>query len=194
MQVHVVEVIGGPGGRVQQADWDWAAQSRHVRCGLDDIVHDDLSDRVLEGGDPGSWEAPVTDRDGRCGDDYESALFRLANCERTRRSLAPLECDLRLVSLGRRHSRDMRERRYFSHLSPEGATPFDRLESTGVAFSSAAENLALAPTVAHAHRGWMDSPGHRENLLSETSSYSGVGVVAGEQGFYFTALFMTPPR
>ncbi|TXD39448.1 hypothetical protein FRC98_03365 [Lujinxingia vulgaris] len=188
-----VEVEGGLGGAVADGDWEWAESSRHVRCGADDIRVDDLGVEVVEGGEVSSWSSVVADRGDRCGDDYETALFRLANCERRQRGISELTCDMRLVVLGRQHSADMRDRDYFSHISPRGQSPFDRMDAVGLSYRAAAENIGLAPTVAHAHRGWMDSQGHRENVLREEVTHYGVGVVASGKGYFKTALFIALP-
>ncbi|RVU48479.1 hypothetical protein EA187_03320 [Lujinxingia sediminis] len=188
-----VEVEGGLGGAVADGDWEWAKSSRHVRCGEADIRGDDLGANVVEGGDVANWSSVVAERGDRCGDDYETALFRLANCERRERGLSELTCDMRLVALGRQHSADMRDRDFFSHVNPRGQGPFDRMEAVGIAYRAAAENIGLAPTVAHAHRGWMDSAGHRQNVLHEGLTHYGVGVVASEQGYFKTALFIALP-
>ena len=188
-----VEVEGGLGATVAEGDWEWAKSSRHVRCGGDDIRIDDLGANVEEAQAVSSWSSVVADRGERCGDDYETALFRLANCERRARGLSELSCDMRLVALGRQHSADMRDRDYFSHVNPQGQGPFERMDAVGLAYRAAAENIGLAPTVAHAHRGWMDSDGHRQNVLREGLTHYGVGIVASERGYFKTALFMAQP-
>jgi uncharacterized protein YkwD len=70
-------------------------------------------------------------------------------------------------------------RGYFSHISPEGKSPFDRMKAGGVSFGSAGENLALAPTLELAHQGLMNSPGHRANILSPKYKTVGIGIING---------------
>ncbi len=65
------------------------------------------------------------------------------------------------------------------HIDPEGNSPFDRMRDGGVRFITAGENLALAQTVSIAHKGLMDSPGHRANILSPHYSPVGIGVAQG---------------
>jgi len=91
------------------------------------------------------------------------------------RDLPPFACDLRLVWLGRMHSLDMAARNYFAHDDPGGNTPFDRMESAGISYESAAENLAESPSPTEAHTGWMDSTTHREHVLGDTE-FAGVGI------------------
>ena len=123
----------------------------------------------------------------------ERQLVALANEERAARGLAPLELDPRLVPVARAHSTEMFRLRYFSHVSPETGSPFDRLSAAGIGYTRAGENLAYARSVATAHRGLMDSPGHRENILRPEFTRIGVGVIAaGAYGRMFTQLFLAP--
>jgi len=123
----------------------------------------------------------------------ERQLVELANEERASRGLGPLELDPRLVPVARAHSTEMFRLRYFSHLSPDRGSPFDRLAAAGIGYSRAGENLAYARSVATAHRGLMESAGHRENILRPEFTRIGVGVVAaGPYGRMFTQLFLTP--
>lgn len=184
----MVKVEGGLEGPATRGDWAEATGGRHVQCGLDDVTHDDIGDARDDGVPTRGWDRHQADGD-RCGDDFETMLFRLSNCEREARGLDPLACDLRLVWAGRAHSADMGERNYFSHVSPDGTNPVDRLEARGLEFRATGENIALAPTMAHGHSGWMNSRGHRDNVLSEHFTHGGIGVVKTEVGFFMTALF-----
>jgi uncharacterized protein YkwD len=84
----------------------------------------------------------------------------------------------------------MLQRGYFSHITPEGFSPFDRLKAGKVAFGSAGENLALAPTLALAHQGLMNSPPHRANILNPAYRTVGIGVLdAGPYGVMVTQNF-----
>ncbi|MDQ3389361.1 MAG: CAP domain-containing protein [Gemmatimonadota bacterium] len=87
------------------------------------------------------------------------------------------------------HSRDMRRRGYFSHTTPEGLSPFDRLSRAGIAFRSAGENIAEGATTAEkALSQWLGSPSHRAAI--EDCSYTHHG--AGREGVYWTHLFLRP--
>ena len=68
---------------------------------------------------------------------------------------------------------------YFSHVSPGGKGPFDRMRNDGVQFTNAGENIALAPTLDIAHSGLMHSPGHRANILRPEFGRLGIGIVDG---------------
>ncbi|HEV2248917.1 MAG TPA: CvpA family protein [Candidatus Limnocylindria bacterium] len=123
----------------------------------------------------------------------EDEMLRLLNAERTSRDLLPLALDPRLVPIARQHSEEMFRLKYFGHQSPVTGSPFDRLATAKISYSRAGENLAYAHSVAVAHRGLMDSEGHRENILRPEFTRIGIGVVAaGSYGRMFTQLFMTP--
>ncbi|NPV92868.1 MAG: hypothetical protein HPY50_19040 [Firmicutes bacterium] len=126
-------------------------------------------------------------------DSLEKQVFDLANAARAEHGLPPFKWDSRLAEVARQHSRDMRDQGFFSHNSPDGSPPFDRMNSAGLVFSAAAENIAVGyRTAEEAHEGWMNSPGHRANILGDCE-YLGVGVVyGGEYGVYYTQNFYTP--
>ena len=71
------------------------------------------------------------------------------------------------------------KRNYFSHYTPEGKSPFDRMDEAGIKYKAAGENLAYAPSVEVAHQGLIDSPGHRANILRPEFGHLGVGVIDG---------------
>jgi len=112
----------------------------------------------------------------------ESRLFALVNEERTKRGIPALTWAPNIVPVSRAHAKDMWERHYFSHYSPEGEDVGDRLEAGGVSYTFAGENLALAPTVQTAHTGLMNSDGHRANILEPSFKKVGVGVI--DNGIY----------
>jgi len=111
--------------------------------------------------------------------DLEKRMLDLVNQERVAAGLKPLAPDPELTEVARRHSADMFARGYFAHDTPEGASPFDRMRSAKVSFTTAGENLALAPTIPVAHSGLMNSPGHRANILRPEFGRVGIGVMDG---------------
>jgi uncharacterized protein YkwD len=120
----------------------------------------------------------------------EEQILGLINEERTSRGLKALRPNTVARAVARSHSRDMFARGYFSHVNPEGQDPFDRMRSGGVEFRAAGENLALAPTTLLAHRGLMNSPGHRANILSPDFGAVGIGVInSGRYGLMVTQNF-----
>lgn len=106
-------------------------------------------------------------------------MFLMVNKERNSRGLKTLVFDERLENIARIHSQDMFFRGYFSHYTPEGLSPFDRLGEANISFGFAGENLALAPNVELAMQGLMQSQGHRENILSPNFGRIGIGVIDG---------------
>ena len=109
----------------------------------------------------------------------EREIWELVNKERKAGGLKEVKFDNSLRDVGRDHCQDMFERSYFSHYTPEGESPFDRLDKDSIDYISAGENLAYAPSIALAHQGLMNSPGHRANILRESFGTLGVGVIDG---------------
>jgi uncharacterized protein YkwD len=113
--------------------------------------------------------------------DYNSEqyMFKLINSERISKGVREAIFDLELRDIGRKHCRDMFEKGYFSHYTPEGFSPFDRITDTGILYTVAGENLALSPNPDIAMQGLMNSPGHRANILSPSFGRVGIGVIDG---------------
>ncbi|MEX2007576.1 MAG: CvpA family protein [Candidatus Levyibacteriota bacterium] len=109
----------------------------------------------------------------------EQEMLVLVNEERGREGLLGIIFDEALAEVGRRHCEDMFQRGYFSHNTPEGLSPFDRMDKAGISYSYAGENLALAPNVRIAMKGLMESPGHKANILSPNFGRIGIGVIDG---------------
>lgn len=112
-------------------------------------------------------------------EEAERKMLVLVNKERTSRGLNSFVLDASLRTVARKHSEDMFKRGYFSHYTPEGISPFDRMAKANISFISAGENLALAPNVDLAMQGLMNSPGHKANILSQDFGRIGIGVVDG---------------
>ena len=109
----------------------------------------------------------------------ERKMLDLINKERITRNLLPIVFSENLAKVGRDHCEDMFKRGYFSHYTPEGLSPFDRMAKRDITFNYAGENLALAPNVELAMKGLMQSPGHKANILSENFTKVGIGVIDG---------------
>lgn len=128
-----------------------------------------------------------------CPDTEGQVIVRLMNEVRAEHGREPLVVDLRLVDAARVHSADMARRDFFSHDTPDGATPADRLQARGYAWTFVAENLAggdLTPEMVVG--GWLESPLHRDNILEPAAVHVGVGVAEGTgSGYaaYWTAVF-----
>ncbi|WP_244277294.1 CAP domain-containing protein [Geodermatophilus obscurus] len=119
----------------------------------------------------------------------EAAVLALVNEARADAGCGALTADPALAAVARAHSADMRDRGYFSHTSPEGLSPFDRAEQAGVDHSRA-ENIAFGQADAAAvMEAWLESPGHRRNILDCELTKLGVGVAEGPGGPWWTQLF-----
>lgn len=117
-------------------------------------------------------------------------MLELVNAERKANDLKELVFDEKLAAVGEAHATDMFARGYFSHNTPEGKTPFDRMDAAGISYMIAGENLALAPTTAEAFTGLMNSPGHKANMLSGDFGRVGIGAVnGGSHGIMFAQEF-----
>ncbi|HUB61930.1 MAG TPA: CvpA family protein [Puia sp.] len=126
-----------------------------------------------------SVKLPYTTRRLEERPDLEREMLQLVNRERARRGIGPLVSDTALRAVARAHCIDMFERGYFSHYTPEGKDPFDRMRAAHIGFLSAGENLALAQTLSIAHTGLMHSPGHRANILNPAFHRVGIGIIEG---------------
>ena len=109
----------------------------------------------------------------------EVQIFNSVNHERTSRGLPALKADSSLLVLARSYASVMFSQGYFSHFTPDGKSPFDRMNAVGISYTHAGENLALAPSTDLAHQGLMNSAGHRANILSPDYKKVGIGVLDG---------------
>lgn len=120
----------------------------------------------------------------------EQAMLQDVNKERTSRGIAPLSMDTSLQQLARTYAQYMLEKGYFSHYTPAGLSPFDRMNNANIQFTYAGENLAFSANEQLAMQGLMNSPGHRDNILSPNFKHIGVGVIdAGLYGEMFVQEF-----
>ena len=119
-------------------------------------------------------------------------VVRLVNVERARAGCTAVRVDARLATAARLHSEDMARQDYFSHTSLDGRSPWDRIGAQGYAYGSA-ENIAAGyATPAAVMTGWMNSPGHRANILNCSNKALGVGIGhGGSYGIYWTQDFGT---
>ncbi len=125
---------------------------------------------------------------------FEDEVVRLINIERTNRGIPALQPHWELSRVARCKSQDMIDKNYFAHTSPTYGTPFTMMQNFGLRFSSAAENIAYGQrTAKEVVAAWMNSPGHRENILSRSYTHTGVGAAKKANGtLYWTQMFMKP--
>jgi len=123
----------------------------------------------------------------------ESRIFALVNAERKKRGLKALASNPRLDQAARLHARNMATYRKMAHVIPESRFPTlsHRAQHVSYHYSMIAENIALGyPDAESVVKGWMESPGHRRNILNPGVSELGTGVVAsGSGGLYFCQVF-----
>ena len=120
---------------------------------------------------------------------YEKEVVRLVNEIRVQKGLKELTYNWELSRVARYKSQDMKDNRYFSHTSPVYGTPFQMMKSFGITYRSAGENIARGQTSSQAVvNAWMNSSGHRANILSTSFTQIGVGYVA--DGNYWTQMFI----
>ncbi|PIC77516.1 hypothetical protein CSV74_05350 [Sporosarcina sp. P19] len=119
----------------------------------------------------------------------EQAVLDLTNAERAKAGLKPLQIDAALQKSAKQKSADMAANNYFSHTSPTYGSPFDQMKQNGVTYRSAAENIAKGQRSAQdVVTAWMNSAGHRQNILTPGFTHIGIGYDAN--GHYWTQQFI----
>lgn len=106
----------------------------------------------------------------------EESLLKLINQARQQAGIGPLSWDAGVLKTARLKARDMVDKNYFSHQSPTYGSPFDMMRQFGVTFKSAGENIAGNQTFENAFNAWMNSPGHKQNILNSSFNYNGIGI------------------
>ena len=127
----------------------------------------------------------------------EREVLDRINAIRADRRLPELSLRIELAGVARAHSRDMAEHNFFDHANPSGSRPAGRVRAAGVRFKGVAENITMnnnpETPADQAVRDWMDSPGHRRNILDAAFLETGVGMAVSKDGrYYFTQLFLIP--
>ena len=121
---------------------------------------------------------------------FEQEVIRLVNEIRLENGLRVLAYDWELGRVARIKSQDMKDNRYFAHNSPVYGTPFQMIRNFGISFRSAGENIAKGYATPQAVvNGWMNSSGHRANILNAKYTHIGVGYVSA--GNYWTQMFIS---
>ena len=118
---------------------------------------------------------------------YAEEVLKLVNAERTKNGLNALQLDGALSKVAEAHSKDMATRNFFSHTNPDGLSPFDRIKNAGISYKTAGENIAMGQKSAEqVVEAWMNSEGHRKNILNASFTKMGLGHVNN----YWTQLFI----
>ncbi len=120
---------------------------------------------------------------------YEEQVVELVNEQRAKNGLAPLTMNPKLSEVARMKSQDMKDKHYFSHTSPTYGSPFEMMKQFGITYRTAGENIAMGQrTPEEVVNAWMNSEGHRANILNASFTQIGVGYVA--DGNYWTQMFI----
>jgi len=122
----------------------------------------------------------------------EQQALKLMNADRAASGLPALKLNNKLTGLARDYAQDMINRNFFSHYNPEGQSPFDRMQQYGINYHYAGENLAINSSVESAEKAFMNSPGHRANILNENYSEIGIGVKYDGSQVYVVQEFIKP--
>lgn len=124
----------------------------------------------------------------------ENEVIRLVNVERAKYGLPALKANWELSRVARYKSQDMVNKGYFAHQSPTYGSPFTMMQSFGISYSSAGENIAKGQrTPAEVMNSWMSSPGHRSNILNASYTQIGVGLAKDKNGIAcWTQMFIRP--
>ncbi|MDN9636488.1 sporulation protein [Clostridioides difficile] len=123
---------------------------------------------------------------------YQKEVVDLVNVERAKAGLNPLTLDSSISNVATKKSQDMIDNNYFSHNSPTYGSPFDMLKKFGVSYKTAGENIAMGQkTPKEVVNAWMNSEGHRKNIMNPNFSKIGVGVAQKSGGsIYWTQIFV----
>jgi len=111
----------------------------------------------------------------------EQVILNLVNEARKNAGLSELKTDSEIMRVAEIKAQDMEDNNYFSHTSPTYGSPFDMLKSFGVSYKSAGENIAGHSTAKNAFEAWMNSSGHKANILNSNYNYTGIGVVESDR-------------
>ena len=137
----------------------------------------------------GSNTSTSTNSNSSSVSQFEQQVITLTNAERAKEGLPALQADTTLMKSARAKSDDMAKNNYFSHTSPTYGSPFDQMKSLGISYKSAGENIAQGQkTPQEVVQAWMESPGHRENIMN--ASYTHIGVGYSSNGNYWTQQFI----
>ena len=119
-------------------------------------------------------------------------VLNLVNKERKANGLKPLTLNKELSNVANIKSRDMIEKGYFDHTSPTYGSPFDMMKKFNISYNTAGENIAMGQkTPSEVMNSWMNSSGHRANILNSTYTELGVGIQKDSNGtIYWTQMFI----
>ncbi|SCH54121.1 CAP domain-containing protein [Romboutsia sp. Marseille-P6047] len=123
---------------------------------------------------------------------YQQEVVNLVNKERAKYGLSPLKSNASLANVATIKSQDMVNKNYFSHTSPTYGSPFDMMKQFGISYRTAGENIAMGQkTPSEVVTAWMNSEGHRANILNANFTEIGIGIAQNSKGqLYWTQMFI----
>jgi uncharacterized YkwD family protein/spore coat assembly protein SafA len=172
---------------VQRGDSMWKIAVRY-QIGVSEIIK---ANPQIKSGNPAliypSEKLNIPNIDQTKG--VEQQVLNIVNQERAKQGLKPLTMDWELQRVARTKSQDMKAKGYFSHQSPTYGSPFDMMKQFGISYRTAGENIAMGQrTPQEVMQSWMNSSGHRANILKADFTHIGVGYEAS--GNYWTQMFI----
>lgn len=170
-----------------EGDYVGAVSKQYVKA-----VYPNSGESTSGSGSTGSstgGSSNTTNTSGLTADELE--VFNLINEQRTKNGLSALKIDSEVQNVARIKAKDMVNNNYFSHTSPTYGSPFDMLNSFKVSYKTAGENIAGNSSNSAAVTAWMNSSGHKANILNSSFNYTGVGVVNGSKyGKIYVQMFI----
>ena len=161
-----------------EGDYIGAVSSKYVKP-----IYPSSSNNNSSGSQSGSQTSSLTTD--------EQEVFDLINKQRTNNGLQALQIDNEVQRVARIKAQDMVDNNYFSHTSPTYGSPFDMLKSFKVSYKTAGENLAGNSSNSSAVTAWMNSSGHKANILNSSFNYTGIGVVSSPKyGKIYVQMFI----
>ena len=170
-----------------EGDYVGAVSKQYVKA-----VYPNSGGSTTGGGSTGSstgGSGNTTNTSGLTADELE--VFNLINEQRTKNGLSALKINSEVQNVARIKAKDMVNNNYFSHTSPTYGSPFDMLNSFKVSYKTAGENIAGNSSNSAAVTAWMNSSGHKANILNSSFNYTGIGVVNGSKyGKIYVQMFI----
>ncbi|MBL4932472.1 CAP domain-containing protein [Clostridium paridis] len=155
------------------------------------------NNNIPEGTNPsGSPNTPNSGNPGVTTGDVVNDILTNTNAERTKQGLQPLKLNAGVSKLAAMKARDMYDKNYFSHTSPTYGDPGQMLTNNGFKYATMGENIytstGMTPNGAYTVTQWMNSPGHRANILNSAFKEIGIGIYYSNGRYYATQMFYTP--
>lgn len=167
-----------------EGDYVGAVSKQYVKA-----IYPNSGGSSTGGGSTNGSGNTTTSTSGLTTDELE--VFNLINKQRTKKGLSALKIDSEVQNVARIKAQDMVNNNYFSHTSPTYGSPFDMLNSFKVSYKTAGENIAGNSSNSAAVTAWMNSSGHKANILNSSFNYTGIGVVKGSKyGKIYVQMFI----